>query len=169
MHPRLAVPLIAASFFITTGVIAQSKPVTPDDRPALALVVVENTGRNQGGANTDFHRLDLAFEHVDEQRKWPVTIAAERFAANTAKHDTELRVFLKSVTEEVPGELTIRNWVTLTVKGQKHDFGIVTFRHYRRLGENMEDTLEKVFHGAAMTIAEKVEPILFPKAVDAKP
>ena len=45
----------------------------------------------------------------------------------------------------------------------QHDFGIVTFRYYRRIGENVDDMLEKVFRGAANAAAAKIEPILFPQ------
>jgi hypothetical protein len=170
MHTRLAIPLILASLLLTQGAIARDeKPKAADDRPTLTLVVVENTERDQVGAITDFHRLDLAFEHVAKERKWPVKIEAERFAANTAKHATELRVYLKPMVEETPGDLMFRCWVTLTVNDKTHDFRVVSYRHHRRLGENMEDTLEKVFRGGANAIAAKVEPVLFPKTPAAKP
>jgi hypothetical protein len=168
MNARTFIVLIAASVLLAARGYAKESPPVVQELPTLALVVVENLQRNPSSAITDFHRLDLAFEHVAKQRKWPVTIAAERFAANTPKHDTELRVFLQPLDEETSGDLTFRSWVILTVKDQKHDFGVVTFRHYPRLGENWEDTLEKVFRGAAQAIAGKVEPILFPQAA-AKP
>jgi hypothetical protein len=170
MHTRPVLSLILASLFLSAGAIARDdKPKATEDLPPLALVVVENTGRDQVGAITDFHRLDLAFEYVAKQRKWPVRIEAERFAANTAKHETELRVYLKPLVDETPVDLMFRCWVTLTMNGKTHDFRVISYRHNRRIGENTEDTLEKVFRGAAKAIAEKVEPVLFPKASDAKP
>jgi hypothetical protein len=164
MNARLPMLLIAAFVFMAVHGYTEESPRVAQELPTLALVVVENLQRNPSSAITDFHRLDLAFEYVAKQRKWPVTVAAERFAANTPKHETELRVFLQPLDEETSGDLTFRSWVTLTVKEQKHDFGVVTYRYYPRLGENTEDTLEKAFRGAAQAIAVKVEPVLFPQA-----
>ena len=140
----------------------------PDDRPKLAIVVVDNVQSRQS-AFTDFDRLDLAFQDVAKKRKWPVAIAAERFAANTPDHDTELRIVNQPLREEVPGEMTYRGWMTLTVAGVKHDFGIVSFRYYRRAGENADDMLEKIFRGAANAAADKIEPILWPQTPVTKP
>jgi hypothetical protein len=139
---------------------AAATPAAP--LPELALVVVETLNRTPS-AYDDFDRLDLAFQHVAAQRKWPVKIAAERFAANTPKHDLELRVVHQPIRQEMPGQLVFRAWMTLTDRGTKHDFGIVSFRYYPRPGQQNDDTLEKIFEGAAAAAADKIEPILFPK------
>ena len=151
--------LLAAALLLTaTACAADAPPV----RPKLAIVVVTNL-QHQYGAIDDFDRLDLAFQQVARERKWPVAIAAERFAANTAEHETELRIFNRPLREETMNDLTFRGWMTLTVQGVKHDFGIVVFTYYRRPGESTDDVLEKVFRGAAEAAADKIEPILFPK------
>ncbi|HEX2860941.1 MAG TPA: hypothetical protein VHN79_04850 [Lacunisphaera sp.] len=155
--------LFAASFLASPGLAETAeKTESVNDRPVLALVVVDNLQRS-GGAITAFDRLDMAFAHVANERKWPVTLSAERFAANTPDHDNELRVFLQPVRAEKPGELVSRSWVTLTISGKKHDFGVVLFRFYPRAGEHADDTLEKLYRGTAAAIADKVEPVLFPK------
>jgi len=155
--------LLFVSLLLAAGV-SHAKPAAkaPDDRPTLSIVVVDSLLYQQG-AITDFDRLDMAFEYIAKERKWPVQIKAERFAANTPAHETELRIFNQPLREETLGDVTFRGWMTLTVRGKKHDFGIITFRYYVRPGENLDDMLEKVFRGAANAAAEKIEPILFPK------
>lgn len=162
MNLRLPALLFAALLLAAGPAFAKKAAKAPDDRPVLAIVIVENL-RNEESAFTDFDRLDLAFQHVAKERKWPVRIATERFAANTPDHTTELRIFSYPLQRETFGDITFRGWMTLTVQDKKHDFGIVTFRHFRRIGENDEDTLEKIFRGAANAAAAKIEPILFPK------
>jgi hypothetical protein len=136
-------------------------PATPPDQPELALVVVDTLAHRES-AYTDFDRLDLAFQDVAKRRHWPVKIAAERFAANTPAHELELRVFLQPIRQEIPDEFTFRGWMTLTEHGTKHDFGVVVYRYRPRPGEMMDDSLDKIFRGAAETAAKKIEPILFP-------
>ncbi|HYP18297.1 MAG TPA: hypothetical protein VEQ65_13880 [Opitutus sp.] len=140
---------------------AESAPANPDSTREFALVVVEGLNR-PGGAITFFDRIDIAFRRVAKERNWPVKIVAERFAANSKQHATELRVFEKTLQAETPLDRTIRAWMILTVDGVKHDFGIVTYRYYPRAGENGEDTIENVFLGVAREAAKKIEPILFP-------
>lgn len=140
---------------------AGGSAATPAERPKLAIVVVE-TLQDQRGAITAFDRLDLAFQHVARERKWPVTIAAERFAANTPEHETELRIFNQPLHRDIPGELTFRGWMVLTVKGEKHDFGIISYRYNPRPFEDPEVILEHIYRGVAKTVAEKIEPLLFP-------
>ncbi len=159
--------LLAAALLLTAAHAAETAK-SADNRPKLVVVVVDNI-QHHHSAITDFDWLDMAFRHVAQQRKWPVAIAAERFAANTPDNETELRIFNQPLREETPGELTFRGWMTLTVKGVEHDFGIVTFRYYPRLGEHANDTFEKVFRGAANAAADKIEPILFPKPAAPKP
>lgn len=163
MNPRVALSLL---LFVSLSFTAFSAPAestaTPQPLSELAIVVVD-TLNHQQGAITDFDRIDMAFQKLAKQRKWPVKIAAERFASNTPVRDTELRIFNQPLREETPGDLTFRGWITLMVNGTKHDFGVVTFRYYRRAGEHTDDVLEKVFLGAANAAAQKVEPILFPQ------
>jgi hypothetical protein len=153
-------PLLAAALLLTAATSFAAKPA--DDRPKLVIVVVDNIQRHES-AITAFDYLDLGFQHVAAQRKWPVAIVAERFAANTPDHETVLQIFNQPLRQETPGELTFRGWMTLTVKGVEHDFGIVTFRYYPRFGEPADDIMEKMYRGAANAAADKIEPILFPK------
>jgi hypothetical protein len=163
MKTHLAIALAAACLLLPAAATAAKEP---DDRPALAIVVVENLGHS-GGAITAVERLDMAFNKIAKERKWPAKPNAERFAANTPDRETELRVFTQPLRNDVPGEITLRAWVTLTVDGRKHDFGIVKYDYRPRPGEQFEDTLQKVYVGGAAKIADKVEPLLFPK--DEKP
>jgi hypothetical protein len=144
-----------------------AKAKAPEPQRELAIVVVESLQRNHG-AFTDFDRMDLAFREVVEKRKWPVKLVAERFAANTDPHETELRIFNQTIREETPGERTFRAWMILTDHGVKHDFGVVSYRYYTRPAENTEDRLEKIFRGAANAAADKIEPILFGTSVPPK-
>ena len=156
--------LLAAVLLLTVPVRAAEAPPA---RPPLAIVVVENLHDHRFGAPsafTDFDRLDLAFQEVARERKWPVRIAAERFAANTATRETELRIFNQPLREVTLGDLTFRGWMTLTVQGVKHDFGIVTFSYYCRPGESTDDALDKVFRGVARAAADRIEPLLFPRS-----
>ena len=154
--------LLLASLFLTTTAMCAETTAPPQATRELAIVVVDSVHK-QRGAITDFDRIDIAFTRVAKDRNWPVTIKAERFAANTPAHETELRIFNRPVRQETPGDLTFRGWVTLTVDGTKHDFGMILYRYYLRPGENMDDVLEKVFLGAAKVAADKIEPILFPE------
>ncbi|MDI1247286.1 MAG: hypothetical protein PSV13_00240 [Lacunisphaera sp.] len=170
MTTRLPVLLIATLCLAAVPVFAKKAPQAPDNRPIFSIVVVDSLLYQQG-AITDYDRLDMAFTALAKERQWPMRIQAERFAANTPAHETELRIFNQPLREETLGDITFRGWMTLTAAGRKHDFGIITFRHYVRPGENLDEILEKVFRGAAEAAAVKIEPILFPKpaAVPAKP
>lgn len=159
---------LTALFSLTIAArAADSAPANSDHLRELPLVVVEGLGRS-GGAITFFDRMDLAFQKVAAERHWPVKIVAERFAANSTKHPTELQVFEKSLRPESPMDITFRAWMILTVDGVKHDFGIVLYRYYPRAGENSEDAIEKIFLGAAREAAKKIEPVLFPELANAK-
>jgi len=161
MKTTLLPSLLASALFLTTASAPAAPPADP--RPKLAIVVVEIL-QQQHGAFTDFDRLDLAFQQVARERHWPVVIAAERFAANTAEHETELRIFNRPLREEARNDLTFRGWMTLTVQGVKHDLGIVTYVSYPRPGQSTDEVLERVFLGAANAAADRIEPLLFPKA-----
>ena len=65
--------------------------------------------------------------------------------------------------------VTFRAWVTLMDHGTKHDFGIVHFSYSPRPGQQQDDVIEHLFRGAAGLVADKIEPILFPKADPVKP
>ena len=159
MNTRITFALIAATLFLPVAAHAAKEP---DDRPKLAVVVVENL-RNTGNAIDDFVRLDMAFEKVAKERKWPVAIDAERFAANTPEHETEVRIFPRPIRQELPDEFVFRGWLTLKVDGEKHDFGIIKFEYRPRPGEWNDDVLDKIFLGAVRKMADKIEPLLFPK------
>jgi hypothetical protein len=161
---RVLKSLLLVSLFVAAGAVAHAEDAAKSaDAPRqLAIVVVEPL-QSKGGAITDFDRLDMAFQQIAKQRKWPVTIKAERFAANSPEYDTELRIFTQPLREETYGDLTFRGWMTLTVNGTKHDFGMVTFRYYPRFAEHTDGVLDKVFLGGAKAGADKIEPILFPE------
>lgn len=168
MKTRFVFSLLAAVLLSFAPAIRADEPAkAPDARPKLAIVVVDDLQR--GGAITAFDRLDLAFQEVAAKRKWPLAVEAKRFAANAPAHDPELRIFNQPLRRDVPGELTFRGWMILTVQGVKHDFGIVTFRYSPRPLEQTDDVLEKIYRGAATAAAEKIEPILFPQPDAPKP
>lgn len=162
MKTRLA--LLALTLLLGTHPASgKDSPAEPAAQREIVLVVVDSL-HHQTGAITDFDRLDMAFRKIVRQRKWPVKLTAERFTADTPEHATELRIVNRPVRQETPGDLTFRGWLTLTVDGTKHDFGIVTYRYYPRPGEAGDETLQKLFEGVARTAADKAEPLLFPAA-----
>jgi len=147
---------------------AETAPASPAAPQELAVVVVDSLG-GAHGAITAFDRLDIAFTNVAKQRKWPIKIVAERFAANTPSHTTELRIFYKGIRADTPDEMVFRAWVTFADPSVKKDFGIIAFHYYPRPGEQQDDVLDKIFLGAANAIADNIEPILFPEGVASKP
>ena len=176
-NPTMKTHLSLASFgaclalLLSPGVRAETAPAvasSPAPTRELAVVVVESLER-PSGAIDDFVRIDMAFTELARQRKWPVKIKAERLAANLPKYETELRTFYQGVRSETPGELTFRAWVTLTSNDVKKDFGIVLYRYPRRIGEAHDVMLERIFRGAANAIADKIEPVLFPKSAVSNP
>ena len=168
MKTRLTLlSLVFASLFLGGLSARAESTTTAEPGRELAVVVVENLHR-QRGAITDFDRIDMALQKIAKQRNWPVKIAAERFASNTPARDTELRIYPQPLREETSGDLTFRGWVTLTVNGTKHDFGIIKYQYYRRIGEHLDDVLDKVFLGACNVAADKIEPILFPELARSK-
>jgi hypothetical protein len=163
MKTRFAFALAAASLLLPAVARAADEPAdTSEPKPTLAIVISENLGR-RATPTDDFYRLDMAFNRIAKDRKWPVTIVVERFAANVPEYDTELSIFLQPVRQEMPGEFTLRAWTTLKVNGKKHDLGIVKYGEFRRLGDRMDDAIEKIFLGYAKVVADKIEPLLFPK------
>lgn len=141
---------------------ASSAPPSVAERE-LAIVVVEPIETSRSGM-MPFDYLDLAFHDVAQARKWPAKLTAERLAANLPDYPLELRLFVRPITDETPNELALRVWVTLTDQGKKHDFGIIKFSHYPRPGARADETLEKIYRGFAERVADKIEPLLFPKS-----
>jgi hypothetical protein len=162
MKPCVALSLALFLSSCLTGFSAAADSNAAAQLTELPVVVVDVLKHHQG-AITDFDRIDMAFQKVAKQRNWPVKIAAERFASNTPVRDTEFRIFNQPLREETTGDLTFRGWMTLMVNGTKHDFGVVTYRYYRRAGEHTDDVLEKVFLGVVTAAADRIEPILFPQ------
>jgi hypothetical protein len=159
MNTRAIFALIAATLLLPAAACAAKEP---DDRPKLAVVVVENL-RDSGRAIDDFVRLEMAFQKVAKERNWPVAIDAERFAANTPDHETEVRIFPRPVRQELADEFVFRGWLVLKVEGETHDFGIIKFEYRPRPLEAGDDWQDKIFLGAARKMADKIEPLLFPK------
>lgn len=170
LKTRLVFPLLLAPLFLAAGVNgrAQTSSAAASAPRELSIVVVESLS---GGSSRFemFDRIARVFTEVLEEQKWPVKVNVERFAANLPAHETELRIFFKSISEETSGDLTFRAWMTLEDHGTKRDFGIVLFRYYPRQGEPMEDRLDRSVRGAAVMAVAKIRPILFPKANSPKP
>ena len=163
MKTRLSfLSFLVACFLMATASTRAENAATPEPARELFIVVVDNL-QTPRGAITDFDRIDMAFQKVAMQRKWPVKIKAERFASNTAPHPLELKVHNQPLRQETSGDLTFRGWMTLAVDETKHDFGVVKYQYYRRAGEATDDVLDKVFLGAANVAADKIQPILFPE------
>lgn len=173
IHPSLAMKrslfALAAVAGLALTAIAADTPPPPSAPPApapareLALVVIEPVEQDRGGT-TPFDYLDIAFHQVAKARQWPAKLIVERLAANLPDHPTELRLFVRPITQETPNELALRVWVTLTDSGKKHDFGIVKFSYYPRAGAPVDETIENIYRGFAERVADKIEPLLFPKS-----
>lgn len=163
MKTPLIFALVATALLLpATTQAAKGKDKVPDDRPKLGIIISESVGFRTPSID-DFIRLDIAFSRVAKERKWPVQIAMERFAANVPEYENEVTIFTQPIRQELPGEYTLRGWTTLTIAGKKHDFGIVKFDYRPRLGEWTDSWLEKFFLGFANAVADKIEPVLFPK------
>lgn len=171
MNTRKAARALFYSLLLASAAGAASQPPSPAEtstRRELTIVVVETLERGPGRI-TDFDRISSVFTEVFSRRKWPVDIKVERFAANTAAHDAELRIFYRGIFDEAPGELTFDAWMTLSDRGTKWDFGVVRFRYNPRPFQQADDVLERVVRGAAEIAATKVESVLFPKTGAKKP
>lgn len=161
MKARFASPLLAAALLLSAAPShAKDAPPAMEERPKLAIVVIDNL-RDRRSIFTEFDRIDLAFQKVAKQRKWPVAIAAERLTAQTPVHPLELRIFYQGLREYIGNEFTFRAWMTLVVRGVKHDLGIVSFRYTIRMWENNDEMYDKIFRGAANAAADKIEPLIF--------
>lgn len=154
--------LLATLLLVAGTAVAKDVTRVPAPEGVLPVVVTENTLGNSGSAYTDFDRLDLALQAVAKERKWPLKIAADRMASGAPDYLTELRISIRRVEQEIPGEYVYRAWTTLWIDGKKHDFQVIRASYNYRLGENMDDILNKVFRQAAKTTADKIEPLLFP-------
>ncbi len=152
--------LAGCCFAWSAGLAGEPPPAPPSSpaRPTLAVVVVETTTRSVR-ANDDFERIAEEFEQVFAGRGVPFDVKVERFAANNEAHTHELRVFYRGIDDEF-GEKVFRAWMTLTVRGTKHDFGIVVYRYWPRPAENVDDVIRKLFRGAAGEAADRVTPHL---------
>ena len=168
MKTRHALPclLIALAAVQTGGAPAAS---TADEaKPEFTVVVVDSL-RGNSSEEDIFNRIDRVFTDVFNGRKWPYKITVERFAANTAPHPTELRVFFHGIREESMGDLTFSAWMILYDHGRKEDFGVIRFRYDTRPGEQMDDRLDRAVRGAARLVASKIEPILIQKQGNPRP
>lgn len=160
---RLATLLFSAiALMVAIAARGADDAKKPDDRPVLALIISEAL-QGAGSPGDDFTRLDIAFEKVATKRKWPVKLVAERFAAGVPDYPAEVYISSQVVRREMGNELVYRAWTYLMIKGKKTDFGIVEYRYSPRLGANTYDETDKVFLGYANKVADKLEPILFPK------
>jgi hypothetical protein len=154
--------VILAALLAANGAAAKEIVRVPAPEGVLPVSITEAVG-TIGGAYTDFDRLDLALQAVAKERQWPVKIAAERFAAGTPDYLTELRISLQRVRQEMPGEYVYRAWTTLWIDGKEHKLSVITATYSFRMGENMDDVLNKVFLAGAKATAHKIEPLLFPE------
>lgn len=169
MKNNLSIALIATALLLPAVACAADEVAAPTEAKAqLAIIVSESVGFRSRPID-DYIRLDIAFTKTAKERKWPVEIVMERFAAGLPDYDREVTIFTQPIRQEIPGEFTMRGWVTLKTNGKKHDFGIVKVDFRPRLGEQMDDALQKLADRYAGAVGDKIEPILFPKEEPAKP
>ena len=147
---------------------AQTAATAAGAPPELTIVVVDALGGIASERNTYDH-MAQAFTEVLEAKKWPLKINVERFGANAPAHEIEMRIYFQGIRKETPVDLTFRAWVTLSDHSVKSDFGIIRYSYYPRPTEMVDDRLDHVVRGAAVIVAEKIEPILFPKSDRPKP
>ncbi len=116
--------------------------------------------------STEFDHIDQAFQYVAKQRKWPVAVTAERLTEKTQLHPLELRVFHHGLREEIGNEFIFRAHLTLVVGDVKQELGMVSYRYTARQWENNNAVYEKVFRGAALAAADRIEPVIFTRPAD---
>ena len=155
--------------FLAVGAVHGAAPTSPPPppptaQPEMAVIVVEGLRRHAG--EDEFNRIAEEFEAAFAARHWPVTITFERFAANNEARDIELHLFSQGIFNEF-NERVFKTWVTLEVRGTKHDFKIVDFRYQPRPGENVDDMIRKIYRGAAEKVASLIDPYLAPNAAPA--
>lgn len=159
MKPAL---LFALSVAVTlSGVAAAPAPTPPAERPKLGVIVIDSLPTRHGF--DDFNLIAEEFANAFNARHWPLDVTFERFAANNDEHPLELKVFNQGI-HEVFGERRVRAWVILTVNGTKHDFGIVEYRFYPRIGLMVDDMVHQSYRGEGDKIAQLIEPYLAPTA-----
>jgi len=161
MKIKSSLLLFAAALWAAGSAVAKDPVRVPAPEGVLPVVITESVG-TMGNAFTDYDRLDLALQQVAKERNWPVKISVQKFASNTPDYLTELNITLQRVRQEIPGEYLYRGWTMLWVDGKKHDLKIVEFRYTYRIGEQTDRSMEKLFRGAALATADKIEPLLFP-------
>jgi hypothetical protein len=142
--------------------IVHAQPPPPPQRE-LTVEVAESLDRNAERVST-FAAIQKIYMRVLERKGGPLKVTVERFASNNADTDLELEVFFKGLYYETPGNLTLRAWVTLFDHGKEYDFGIIKVQLAQAPLDIHEDAFEHLVKEQAMTVARKMEPILFPKS-----
>jgi hypothetical protein len=157
----LAVLLLSAA----PSLRAAENAAPPPPRDTLTVVLVGSVTRG-GGQFDDFSRVRSIFTQVFSSRKWPVKLDFERLDANNPDYPLELRVFMRKLYSLDPVDLTFSAWVTLSVNGKEHDFGILKseFNNWGQI-QDREDQIDATIRGVAEKAADRLEPVLFPKPV----
>jgi hypothetical protein len=127
----------------------------------LPVIVLESL-HQPGNAYTAFDRLDLGFQKVVKERKWPLKVVSDRMADGIPDYLTEVEISLQPLRQRSPGEYAFRAWTVVYVDGKKHDLGIIHYDYHYRIGRDFDDEMDEVFVAGARAIAEKIEPLLFP-------
>jgi hypothetical protein len=135
---------------------ADSDPVPEEAKPKNAFVIAESLG-GRTNAVDDYVRLEAALKKLANERKWPVEVVIERFAANVPDYENEVTIFTQPVRQEVPGEYVLRGWTTLVVAGKKFDFGILRGEYRPFPGEQIDQALEKLFREFALEVGDRIE------------
>lgn len=173
MKTRFALGAMFICLALAAGVPARAEAAATQAPAApaqdhLAVVFVDAL-RGNNNEYDNYDRVAWIFPEVFKARKWPVKVDVERFGSNSRAYPIELRVYFKGIRRETPVDLVFTAWVTLNDHGKKTDFGVIRYRYDIRPPELVDERLDNVFRGAATRIAEKVEPILFPKMDRATP
>jgi hypothetical protein len=173
MKTRIALGAMFLCLALAAGVPVRAEgPATqapPEPAQDHLTVVFVDALRGNNREFDNYDRVAWIFPEVFKARKWPMKVDVERFGSNSPAYPVELRVYFKGIRRETPVDLVFTAWVTLNDHGKKTDFGIVRYRYDVRPTELVDDRLDNVFRGAAKRIAEKVEPVLFPKLDRTKP
>jgi hypothetical protein len=166
MNKPLLLALLPALCLLPAGARAQAGSPAAG---TLTVAIVENLDPRPGRIER-FDRDAEIFTDVFSRRKWPLGVKVERFASDKKPDGgPELRVFDRGIYEETPGDLVYHAWMVLYEKGNKHDFGMVTYRYQPRASESEDNTLDRIVKGGAEIAADKVGQVLFPKKAGAGP
>ncbi len=168
MRPRPALSLLLLACALFAAPAARAAEPVAEAAPEITIVVVDSLQGNSSELN-NFDRIARVFTEVLRDRKWPYTIKAEQFAANSRPHAIELRIFFQGMREETAGDMTFRAWMVLYDHGTEHDFGVIRFRYDTRPMEQTSDRLDRSVRGAARIAASKMEGVLFPKEERRRP